>query len=399
MSIRPPPPELPDAEALPMQRWRLGFPAAVEARYERDTGARRSRDLQVAGLAALAIYDLFLVNDGLSRPEVFGLAVLWRLAVVSVYGLTVLTMIRRGMAPRWRETAMASTTVVAMWGSCMIYRATTSSSGVYDPFLFSLIFLAGNIVFQLRFVAALVSSCAGLVIAAGFLYGPGALPDTGKPFAMGLMLATLAFTVLACYRLERAERQAYLLISREATRSNVARQDAGRFATLSQTDALTQLANRRAFDLELPRRWHEAARLGQSLAALLIDIDHFKRFNDRFGHPAGDTCLRRVAQLMREALREEDFIARIGGEEFAVLLQPSTEVTASQLAERLRLAVEQGGACQDDLARQQGVSISLGLALTGPPQLLSPAALIEAADAALYEAKRQGRNRCVTVIR
>jgi diguanylate cyclase (GGDEF)-like protein len=388
-------PQLPVAAVLPTQRWHLGFPPAIEARYEADTGARRSRDLQLTGLVALAIYDLFLINDWLSRPEVLGLAVLWRLGVVTVYGLLVLALIRRGLPPRWREAAMASTTLVAMVGSCMIFRSTTSGTGIYDPFVFALIFLAGNIMFQLRFVAALLSSVAGLLVAAGFLFRPTALPDPAKPFAMGLLLATAVFTVVACFRLERAERHAYLLILREVTRSDVAVQAADTYAALSQTDALTQLANRRAFDLELPERWKEAARHGQSMAVLLIDIDHFKRFNDRFGHPAGDECLRRVAQLMREALREDDFIARIGGEEFAVLPRPDGRFPVAQLAERLRLRVERAGIPHDARDGQHVVSISLGLAVTGPAQPLQPAALIAAADSALYQAKHQGRNRCV----
>jgi diguanylate cyclase (GGDEF)-like protein len=311
--------------------------------------------------------------------------------------LSVLALVRRGLPPHWREAAMGSTTVVAMWGSCMIFRATTSGSGVYDPFVFGLIFVTGNVVFQLRFVTALVSSVLALLVALAFLFGPSGLPASARPFALGLLLATAAFTLLSCYRLERAERRAYLLMLREATRSEVALQAAGRFATLSETDALTQLGNRRAFDLELPRRWNEAATHGQSMAALMIDIDHFKRFNDRFGHPAGDDCLRRVAQLMREVLRDEDFIARIGGEEFAVLLQPSSEVAAAHLAERLRRHVELAGIPHDGQMGQRVVSISLGGALSSPLRRVSPEALIAAADAALYTAKRQGRNRCVLV--
>jgi diguanylate cyclase (GGDEF)-like protein len=395
MPSPPTSPNLPGADVLPTQRWHLSFPAAIEARYEADTGARRSRDLQLAGLVALAVYDLFLVNDWLSRPEVLGLAVLWRLGVVTVYGLLVLALIRRGLPPRWREAAMASTTVVAMLGACMIFRATASGSGVYDPFVFSLIFLAGNIMFQLRFVAAVLSSLAGLAVAASFLFGPSALPDPARPFAMGLMLATVTFTAVACFRLERAERQAYLLILREVTRSEVAVQAAGTYAALSQTDALTELANRRAFDLELPQRWTEAARHGESMAVLLIDIDHFKRFNDRYGHPAGDECLRQVAQIMRAALRDGDFIARIGGEEFAVLPGPGSKLPAAQLAERLRLQVERAGIAHDAQGGQHVVSISLGLAVTGPAQPLQPDALIAAADSALYQAKDRGRNRCV----
>ena len=392
-----PPTAPPDAAAAAVapRRWQLAFPAEVEARYEADTRAQRRRDLLLAGVVALVIYDLFLVNDWFSRPEVMATAVLWRLGVVSVYGGLVLGAIHRGLPAFWREAAMASTSVVAMVASCTIFAATTSPSGIYDPFLFSLIFLANNIVFRLRFMAALVSSLAGLLVAAVFLLGDSPLPPIAQPFAMGLLMATLVFTVLACYRLERAERQAYLLVLRETTRSEVAMQAAGHMAALSQTDALTQLANRRAFDDELPRRWNEAADHGQGMAALLIDIDHFKRYNDHYGHPAGDACLRRVAQLMREVLRDDDFIARIGGEEFAVLLQHRDELGADQVAERLRQHIEGAAIPHDGQDGRQVVSISVGLAQTHPPQPISAPDLIAAADAALYQAKHQGRNRWV----
>jgi diguanylate cyclase (GGDEF)-like protein len=261
--------------------------------------------------------------------------------------------------------------------------------------MFSLIFLAGNIVFQLRFVVALTSSLACFVLTAAYMLTSSSLPAAALPFVLGLLAATAVFTLVARYQLERAERRAYLLVRYESTRSEVAMQAAGRYATLSQTDALTQLANRRAFDQVLPQRWQDAMQDGRPLAALLVDIDHFKRFNDRYGHPAGDACLRQVALLLREALREDDFIARIGGEEFAVLLRPGSEAVALQLAERMRRQVEAAAIPHDGQEGQEVVTISLGLGVTGPPQPLPPDALIAAADAALYRAKREGRNRCV----
>lgn len=395
MSTPAPTLDAPLVDLYSQQAWHLGFAPDIEARYEADTGLQRSRDLQLAGLVALCVYDLFLFNDWLIRPEVLGVALFWRLGVVSVFGLLMLALIRRGLPPRWREAAMGCTIVVAMWGSSMIFRATAADVGVYDPFMFSLVFLAGNIVFQLRFVVALSSSAAALMVAAVHVLSPGAMPDTAKPFALALLLATLIFTVLACYRLERSERRAYLLILRETNRSQAALQTAGQMTTLSLTDALTQLANRRAFDLELPKRHDEALRTGQPLAMLLIDIDHFKRFNDHYGHPAGDACLRRVADVMRDALRERDFIARIGGEEFAVLLSPANAATAGQLAERLLRQVEQAAMPHEGLPGQQVVTISLGLAVSTPPRTVEPASLMAAADAALYDAKRHGRNRWV----
>lgn len=389
-------PVTPQTDALSsFSKWHLGFPPAIETRYEADTGAQRSRELQIAGLLAIAVYDSFLINDWISRPEVWMNAMFWRLGIVTVYGLAALILIERNLPAQWREATMASTAVVAMWASCEIFHATTSAAGAYDPFLFSLVFLAGNIVFQLRFVMALLSSALGLLVATAFLMAPSIMPAMARPFALGLLLGTAVFTVMAAYRLERSERQNYLLILREANRSEVARQAADRFATLSQTDALTHLANRRAFDMELPQRWAHANTNGENMTVILIDIDHFKRYNDHFGHPAGDICLQQVAKALREGLRESDFIARIGGEEFAVLFHGGSCDDAMQLAERLRLNIASAAIPHDRQHGQLVVTISVGLAITAPPCSLPPNELVAAADTALYSAKHSGRNRYV----
>lgn len=380
-------------ELSSIHRWSLHFPPAIEARYEADRGAQRSREFQISGLLAILVYDAFLLNDALHRPEVLDTAIHWRLGVVTLYGLLVLNLIGRGLQPQWREAAMASTTLVAMWSSCQIFRATTSPAGAYDPFLFSLIFLAGNIVFQLRFVVALVSSLINLIIATAFLMVPSVMPEPARPFVLGLLAGTVLFTIMATYRLERSERKNYLLILREANRSEVARQAADRFATLSHTDALTQIANRRAFDAELPRRWTAAMEAGELLAVILIDIDHFKRYNDHYGHPAGDVCLQKVAQALRQGLREGDFLARLGGEEFTVLVRGGTPEEIPARAETLRRKVEEAALPHDQQGGQRVVTISLGVAITGAPHPLPPGDLIAAADTALYEAKHSGRNR------
>lgn len=144
------------------------------------------------------------------------------------------------------------------------------------------------------------------------------------------MLAAGVFTVLACYRVEQATRQSYLLILREQLRAEAALRSADEFSMISQTDALTQLPNRRSLDATLPLYWMRAQKQCKPLAALIVDIDYFKRFNDRFGHPAGDDCLRSVAAAMRASLREGDFIARIGGD---VLIDAASIASAQAAAE------------------------------------------------------------------
>jgi diguanylate cyclase (GGDEF)-like protein/PAS domain S-box-containing protein len=168
---------------------------------------------------------------------------------------------------------------------------------------------------------------------------------------------------------------------------------------LSRTDALTGIPNRRAFDHALSMEWRRAMReSGASLSLILIDIDHFKRFNDEYGHPAGDECLRLVAGAIAATVqRPGDFAVRFGGEEFALLLPNTDENGAKIIAERVRAAITALAIAHGGNPSPEIVTISLGIATmrsSGSGREKPDAAiLVMAADSALYEAKRGGRNR------
>lgn len=163
-------------------------------------------------------------------------------------------------------------------------------------------------------------------------------------------------------------------------------------AALARNDMLTGIANRRGFGERLAALWPQGGQEPERLALLMIDIDHFKRYNDLYGHPAGDDCLRHIALALRDLIGENDFIARYGGEEFTVLLPDCGLDQAIVIANRLRHAVL-------DLDIEQAMrgdefdvmTISIGIGLSGVAS--SPEQLVEMADRALYRAKREGRNR------
>lgn len=163
---------------------------------------------------------------------------------------------------------------------------------------------------------------------------------------------------------------------------------------LSNMDALTQIANRRRFDEMLEHEWKRAGRERTSLSVLLIDIDHFKDFNDHYGHGAGDECLNRVAScLSRSVLRPGDLVARYGGEEFVVVL-PATDAEAARLtAERMCSGVRAMNIPHAFSTTAPFLTISVGCATSANCGEGSPHRLVEAADQNLYRSKESGRNR------
>lgn len=378
---------------LQMRRRRLVFSPNVEARYEADAGPKRARQLFMAGLVALLIYDLFLLNDQLVRPTDLGMAAWLRLGVMTPLGLLALWQIRRGLSARWREIVMASTVTIAVLVSGAIFTLSTSPSARFDPFSFSLIFLAANIVYPLRFAHAATTSVINLLISAAFVMASSQMAPGAQPVVLSLLTGTVVFTLVANYRLEASERRSYLLLLREQLRSEAAAHANEVLTMMSNTDALTQVPNRRRFDDTYAEAWNHAASTGRSLAILMIDIDNFKRYNDRFGHPQGDECLRQVAAAMRRSMRDADFIARFGGEEFAAVLRGADEAEAFWVAERIRTAVADLALPHDGLNGQDIVTVSIGAGVAMPAWDSEASLLISLADQALYAAKHTGRNR------
>ncbi|MGY3530491.1 sensor domain-containing diguanylate cyclase [Bradyrhizobium sp. USDA 4452] len=194
---------------------------------------------------------------------------------------------------------------------------------------------------------------------------------------IGAIMAVLVLFVLS----------ATLVLAREIVR----RADAeDKLEELATTDALTGLKNRRKFDAEIDREWRRAGRHGQPVALLMIDADHFKAYNDTYGHQAGDQVLVGIAICISDAVRRAgDCPARFGGEEFAVLLPNMTALEAFNLAETIRGKVQQW--CEGELI----TTVSIGVASMRPLAGQQWSDLIEAADKALYAAKANGRNQSV----
>ena len=210
------------------------------------------------------------------------------------------------------------------------------------------------------------------------------VPPEDLVFAASVLVATGLMAVLSAGRVERLVRRSFV----ETQLLN----------DIAERDGLSGLYNRRMFDTLARRLWQQAQRDTEALQVILVDIDHFKRYNDLYGHQAGDDCIRRVAGIIaRAAKRPFDFCARYGGEEFALVLYAPSGADPSALPEQIRrdvmtLALPHAGS---DAA--QVITVSLGSAIAQVGTKRSLAGLIQTADEALYRAKQMGRNRVLHI--
>jgi diguanylate cyclase (GGDEF)-like protein len=194
-----------------------------------------------------------------------------------------------------------------------------------------------------------------------------------KPCHIELLRLVVART-LGKRRLEERARQAEL------------------YEKLAHTDGLTNLYNYRFFQQLLSVEMSRARRFQRPLSLIMLDIDHFKLYNDVYGHQAGDHALRHLATLLRRSSRSYDLVARYGGEEFAIILPETGKGTAAEVAERIRACVEQLGPAPDERLPGGPFTISLGIA-SFPEDASDTGDLLLKADRALYQAKARGRNR------
>jgi diguanylate cyclase (GGDEF)-like protein len=255
-----------------------------------------------------------------------------------------------------------------------------AANGQLDVLMILPLLLVGPFYFMgLRFRTALFIICltgVSMLIAAIRFHLPLPIAYRSAAFAV---VAIVTFAV-AAQQIEKRSRRAFL--------------ESCLVAELAQHDVLTWTKNRREFDEYLPRLWRQATEDGRTLALLLIDVDHFKPYNDRYGHQAGDAALRRVAQAIQACVRRPlDIVARYGGEEFTAILYDTDGGRAANTAEQIRKSVERLAIEHRGSRAAPVLTISIGAAIVAPEASRSPGGAVQLADEALYRAKSQGRNR------
>jgi diguanylate cyclase (GGDEF)-like protein len=365
----------------------IAFPAAMERQFEQDTQQRRCARLKVGMLVSAVLYNFFLLADWLLVPDVFGIATLLHFGVVTPWMLFAAWVMTRRPKPFVRECLAASVPLLIILQIDFGFASTTSESAAHYQYVIIPTLLYANVsLHRLAFpfaravTAAVVICHAAVVLSASYIAGPVA--------AMILVqIAVCAYiTLIANYTMERDLRRAYLFSLRDRLRHSQA--DAA-----SRRDALTGLANRHHLDIELRRLWAVEGEPAAMVSVILMDIDHFKRLNDKYGHGAGDLCLKRMASiLVAELGGAAEGAVRYGGEEFLVVLPAVQLVDAMRIAERIRRSVEQATIPNEGPGLHGIITASFGVASAAVCDLTA-AELIAVADTALYAAKRKGRNQ------
>jgi diguanylate cyclase (GGDEF)-like protein len=273
--------------------------------------------------------------------------------------------------------------IVPMYGAASgVFVAEAMMSGRPEELTSMVIFVIAPYVFAgLLFRSALfvnVVTVATFSVAALLM----SMPQGELLKALAIIVITSILCALVCRDSERLSRKSFL--------------ETALLAEYGTRDGLSGLMNRTAFDDHLKRVWQQALRDQRTLGLLMIDIDHFKTYNDTYGHQAGDAALRAVAQVLKEfARRPLDTAARYGGEEFAVILYDLPRAAVEDVAERVRAAVERFDHIGADGAVRRQQTISIGVAMVAPMLNRTPSGAVQLADEGLYEAKRSGRNRVV----
>ena len=360
-----------------------------------------SRKFNTYGLIfGVILYNLYVFVDLSLVPDIIWLDLTVRLLIITP--LLFLYFPARYYALRERADAVAHEVLHGL--GCMLVvasimfiyaNARTSSASEYYMGIVTVV-LYMNTIHRKPFPVAVMGTVGCMAV---FIVGMEYVTVTSEVAKLPAIMCSVgisAVSLFAAYRIEQVERRDYLASLREKTLLQRIQTANHELQQLSNTDQLTGIRNRRSFDEAAS---HASGGSGRPRALILLDVDYFKKYNDSEGHVAGDDCLRRVAGRLRSALCRDDgdrsFVARYGGEEFVVLLDNCVVSAALAIGERLRLAVIDEAI--PHLNRPDGreiVTVSLGIAVSGDGREIIYE-MVNRADVALYEAKRQGRDRLV----
>jgi diguanylate cyclase (GGDEF)-like protein len=370
-----------------------------EQRFLVVSAEKRTRLIRIYTILAAAIYVICLGIDlaNLSNP----------VAAVRVRLLGAAFCLASAGCLRWTAVQNHGGLVIVAVATAVML--TSGYLGQFGSVEINLLYNTGSLLgvvlaiigIPLGLRTTITAALLCLIAYAAFTLGISGAALVARLSAVGYFSLMVAAGLVLNVVMETNERHRFLLQVRDDLQrdqlieaGNALSVANAKLAQAALTDGLTGIPNRRRFDERFAEMWHSAMKDGDGIGLVLIDVDHFKRYNDHYGHPAGDTCLRVVAETLSAEIRKSHgLVARYGGEEFAVLLRGQD---ACMVAQRLVAAIERLGLPHAHRADGlQVVTISAGCALAGCQDRRSAADLLSLADMALDDAKQAGRNRAV----
>ena len=381
----------------------LRFPVDLERTFLRDTVHERKRQFLLSGLVSLLVYNGFLVADYLMAPEAFMLALVMRILLFTPLSIIFLWHVWRGSFDRIERVMPSIYDLLAITGGLLaagslsfILFSTEMRYTAYYHTGFMVVLVYGNTVQRLRFWWAVLFSTCVLSMHVLTAWLAGGFDLNMLPAIASLILSMALFTLVANYVMERDERRRHLLLLRERAVVHELTTTHQRLRDLARTDPITGLFNRRHIQERLPLAWQHQVLHRGDLGLLMINIDHFKRYHDRYGLMASESCLRQVGQSIQDCIkRADDRVARYGDDTFVVLLPDDAKSRIGALAERIRQAVSSMGVRHAASAASRYVTVSIGAVVDQASTERTAESLIHAAEQALSEAKSAGRNRVV----
>ncbi len=384
-------------EAALGQSWyRTRFSSRLELQFEQETSEVRCSQLRFALLLLAGMHMILVLTDmDVGRDQLMrGLAT--RVGIVVPLCLMA-AWLSRSRLPIWVQgyagivAAVVSTAIDTWLGAQMpLQAADRSFMGLGMGLFFN------NLIMPLRVRHAAVATLASLAIYSGTLlggFGPSPIAQGAEIAVVMGIFVWISFGIR--WKNEIQSRRTFLFGLRDRWHLQQLAWANRQLTELSYTDPLTGLPNRRFFDEVLTRVWKNANESGGAVGLLMIDVDHFKEFNDAFGHSAGDDCLKSLASALRFSVRvETDTIARFGGEEFVAILPGAFHEEALYIGDRIRANIEELQIPHPSNSERRIVTVSLGVATCPSTRLANFPELLKAADSALYAAKSRGRN-CV----
>jgi diguanylate cyclase (GGDEF)-like protein len=376
---------------------RLAFTPVLEEHYRATIAPDKRRSMITAALIGLTVLLAFVLLRALvlevPDPDRFRVWI-GSMAAISLVCLVGLVITATTHDHRLIDATTMTAAVIVSSLVCFSFRVEPQPVSAIGVYCYVMVPLAACSLANLHFRQALVTTVVALFFYVVMVADMPDLSPVVKWPAVLLVFSVGAMALWGNYRSDRDHRALFLFLARERLIGEISEARNAELKEMTRLDPLTGVANRRGFEERLTSL--TAAGREVSFALVMIDIDHFKAFNDRFGHPEGDRCLTAVAMALTDGLRDDgDLLARLGGEEFALLLPGVDARAIGPIMERLRRSIEKLAipSGPGDAIPPGVVTISLGASIVDPTSPAPRREALEQADRALYSAKNAGRNR------